>query len=68
MQVNKALDELFNVQPHIASLPAQSRPFIDAHVDAAIVALRVAVERSMFNAAATGDEIADAIRQRGEKA
>lgn len=40
MTVKQAITELINLQPHIAQLPEKYRPFIDAHVDKAIAALR----------------------------
>lgn len=39
----KARTQLTNVQPHIAQLPKQDRPFIDSHVDEAIYAIDAAI-------------------------
>lgn len=41
----EAYDHLMNMQPHIAQLPEQYRPFIDSHVDAAMRALSVVVRK-----------------------
>ena len=64
--IERAHNMLINLQPHIAQLPKQYRPFIDSHVDVAMESLRIAL--AALRTSSQEPEAVELAGERGNKA